>query len=179
MRHAHHSLHAGHHGGAVVPEAIERTGGDQAFENAFADDLRVDSLAEVGKARELCVAALFDNVLDRRVSHTLDGRQRIEDAIFANLEVAEARLHRRRHNIDAQAQGVLAEVAELVGIRHVERHRSCKEFDRVMRLQIGGLVGDDRVGRGVALVEAVVGEFGQEVEDEIGLRLSEAALDGA
>ena len=48
-----------------------------------------------------------------------------------------------------------------------------------MRLEIGGLVGHDGVGGGVRLVEAVVGEFGQQVEDEVGLRLADAALDRA
>ena len=74
---------------------------------------------------------------------------------------------------------VLAEVGQLVGVRHVERHRRGEELDRIVRLQIGGLVGDDRIGRRVALVEAVVGELRQQVEDEIGLRLADAALDGA
>jgi hypothetical protein len=34
-----------------------------------------------------------------------------------------------------------------------------------MRLQIGGLVGDDGIGGGVGLVEAVIGELGEQVED--------------
>ena len=41
---------------------------------------------------------------------------------------------------------------------------------------IGGLVGDQRVGRGVALVEAVFGEALQHVEDRVGLRALDAAL---
>jgi hypothetical protein len=45
-----------------------------------------------------------------------------------------------------------------------------------MRLQIGRLVGDDGIGGGVRLVEAVVGELGEQVEDEIRLRLGDAAL---
>ena len=39
------------------------------------------------------------------------------------------------------------------------------EIDRVMRLEPGGLDGDDRVGGGVALVEAVAGELLHRVED--------------
>ena len=81
------------------------------------------------------------------------------------------RLHRRRHDIDAEPQRILAEVGQLVGVAHIERHRRGEEFDRIMRLQIGGLVRNDRIGGGVRLVEAVVGEFRQQVEDEVGLRL--------
>ena len=48
--------------------------------------------------------------------------------------------------------------AKLVGIAEIEGHRGGQELGRVVRLEIGGLVGDQRVGRGVALVEAVFGE---------------------
>ena len=74
---------------AVMAEAIERAGHDQAFEDALADDLRIDALAEILEAGERPFAALRDDVLDRRVADALDGRQRIEDAVVADLEVAE------------------------------------------------------------------------------------------
>ncbi|MOA44706.1 hypothetical protein D3C78_1670240 [compost metagenome] len=48
-----------------------------------------------------------------------------------------------------------------------------------MRLHIGGLIGHDGVSGGMALVEAVIGEFRQKVEDGVGLRLRDAILDGA
>jgi hypothetical protein len=75
--------------------------------------------------------------------------------------------------------GVLAEIDELVGVGHVERHRGGEELDRIMRLEIGGLVGDDAVGGGVRLVEAVICELGEQVEDHVGLRLGDIALDRA
>ena len=52
---------------------------------------------------------------------------------------------------------------------HVEAHRRGVEFDRVVRLQPGGLVGDERVGGGVALVEAVARELVDQVEQLVGL----------
>ena len=67
------------------------------------------------------------------------------------------------------AAHVLDEHAELVGQRHVEAHRRGEEFGGVMRLQPGGLVGDQRISGGVALVEAVAGELVDQVEQLVGL----------
>ena len=76
---------------------------------------------------------------------------------------------RRRIDLDAEPLGLGAEFGELVGVAHVERHRRRQELDRIIRLHIGGLVGDQRVSRGVALVEAVIGEALEQVEDGVGL----------
>ena len=46
-------------------------------------------------------------------------------------------------------------------------------------LEPAGPIGDQRIGRGVALVESVVGEFGEEIEDLVRLGAREAALDRA
>ncbi len=42
-RHAHHPLQPRKQRGAVVAEAVEGAGGDQAFEDALADDARIDA----------------------------------------------------------------------------------------------------------------------------------------
>jgi hypothetical protein len=42
---------------------------------------------------------------------------------------------------------------ELVGIADVEVHRRRQELHRMVGLQIGGLIGDQRVGRRVALLK--------------------------
>ena len=64
---------------------------------------------------------------------------------------------------------VVDEDRQLVGLVHVEAHRGGVEFDRIMRLQPRGLVGDERVGRGVALVEAIAGELVDQVEQLVRL----------
>mgnify|MGYP003693796883 CR=1 FL=1 len=68
---------------------------------------------------------------------------------------------------------------ELVGVVEFERHRRRQELHRVMRLHVGGVIGHQRVGRGVALVEAVVGEFCEQFEDRVGLPFRHAVLDRA
>ena len=93
-----------------------------------------------------------------------------------DLEIDPRGVDRGRVHRDAEALGVLAELGELVGDVDVELHRGGQELDRVIRLEIGRLVGQQGVGGGVRFVEAVIGEFRQQVEDLVGLGLGEAAL---
>ena len=99
--------------------------------------------------------------------------------VALHLEVDAGAVDRGRLDLDAEPLGLGAEFRELVGIAHVERHRRREELDRIIRLHIGGLIGDQRVGGGVALVEAVVGEALEQFEDRLGLRSIDAALDAA
>ena len=88
-----------------------------------------------------------------------------------------------RHSIPPRRMSS-TNIAELVGQRHVEAHRRGVEFGAVVRLQPGRLIGDQRVGGGVALVEAVAGELVDQVEQLVGLGrrdlvVRRAALDEA
>src|SRR3546814_1148351 len=58
--------------------------------------------------------------------------------------------------------------------RSVVGHRGGEELDRVVGLEVGGLVGDQCVARGVRLVEAVAGELVDQVEDIGGALLVDA-----
>ena len=69
--------------------------------------------------------------------------------LVLDLELDAGAVHRRRIEPDAEALRLGAEFGELVGIADVERHRGGEELDRVVRLHIGGLVGEQRVGRRV------------------------------
>ncbi len=74
----------------------------------------------------------------------------------------------RRQEPDAEPVQLLPEDVELVGIAKIERHQRGEEFDRVVGLQIGRLIGHERVGRGMRFVEAVAGKFGHLIEDQLG-----------
>ena len=50
--------------------------------------------------------------------------------------------------------------------KHID---AAKNSCRVVRLQPGGLIGEQRIGGGVALVEAVAGELVDQVEQLVGL----------
>src|SRR5207248_11010112 len=60
-------------------------------------------------------------------------------------------------------------LAELGGVGHVVGHHGAVELNRIIGLQVGCLIGDDRIGRGVGFVEAVAGEFFEQIKNLVGL----------
>ena len=70
---------------------------------------------------------------------------------------------------------LLDERDDLVGVIHVGRQHGRHERRRIMGLEITCLIGQQRVGGGVRLVEAVARELLHEVEDERGLLLIDTA----
>ena len=101
------------------------------------------------------------------------------DGVAFHLEGHARTVDRRRLDLDAEALGLGPKLRELVGIAHVEGHRGGEKLDRIVRLHIGGLIRDQRVGRGVALVEAVIGKALEQFEDRLGLAAIDVALDAA
>ena len=134
---------------------------------------------EIGEIGELPVAARGNDRFDRLLADALERRERIDDGVAVDFEVDRRAVDRRRIDLDAEPFGFGAEFGELVGIAHVERHGRRQELDRIVRLHVGGLIGDQRVGRGVAFVEAVFGEAFEQIEDRVGLVALDAALDRA
>ena len=80
-------------------------------------------------------------------------------------EINMAFIHIRLQNLDAELAGFADVLAQLGGVGHVVRHHGAQKFHRVIRLQIGGLIGDDGVGGGVRFVEAVAREFFQQIKN--------------
>ena len=118
-------------------------------------------------------------MLDRLAADILERGKRIADGAVAREEACLGAIDRRRLDADADAARFLRKAVELVGIADIERHRRRQELDRVIGLEIGGLIGDQRIGRGVGLVEAVAGEFRHQLEDVLGARPLDAVGDGA
>ena len=158
---------------AVAVERIERTRLHQAFELAAVEALGVEAAGEIEEVGEAAVLrALGDDKLHRLRAHALHRGERIADrrALRRGLDgegIARA-VDVRRQERDAETHAFLAEEVELVGIADVEAHQRRHELDRVIGLEIGGLVGDERVGGGVRLVEAVAGEFRDLLEHMLG-----------
>ena len=85
----------------------------------------------------------------------------------------------RRQQQNAEPVELLAEDVELVGVAEVQGHQRGEELDRVVRLQIGRLIGDQRISGGMRLVETVAGEFRHLLEDLVGEPGIDAARGGA
>ena len=165
--------------GAVRLDGVEGAGGDQAFQHALVDGARIDAAAEIGEIGERPLAARGDDALDRLAADAAQRGERVMDGVAVDVELDAGAIDRRRLDLDPEPLGLGAEFGELVGIAHVERHRRRQELDRVIRLHIGGLIGQQRIRRRVRFVEAVFGEFGAGVEDHLGVGAADAALDRA
>ena len=176
---AKHRIDGGMRARAVWLQRIERAGGGEAFEHALVDGARIDAAREIDEVAERLRPARSDNRFHRLRADAFERRQRVTDGALLDLELHARVIDRRRLHLDAEALGLGAEFRELVGVVHGERHRRRQELHRIVRLHVGGLVGDHRIRGSVALVEAVVGEPRQQFENGIGLRALDAALDRA
>ena len=113
------------------------------------------------------------------MADVLDGCKSKADSTFRRSEIRRRDLHVRwdYRNVHLAAfANVLHHVLRLAGLR---RQQSGHELHRIMRLQPRRVIGQQRVGRGVRLVEAVAGELLHVVKDLSGASLGEAFLRGA
>ncbi len=70
-------------------------------------------------------------------------------------------------------------LAHEVAARDIARQQGGHELDRIVGFQVRRLVGDQGVGRGMALVEAVAGELGDQFPDLFRVFLGQPVLDRA
>ena len=176
MRTLEHEVGRGAEAGAVAVHGVEGAGADQVLQGELVELARVHARGKVGGVGEGTAIARRDQRFHCGESYFLHRRQGVADGASSvrrrlGREVGAGAVHAGGEHRDAHALGFLAEGGELVGVRHREAHAGGEEGDRVVRLHPGRLVGDERVGRGVALVEAVAGELLQEVESRNRLKL--------
>ena len=101
------------------------------------------------------------------------------DGAAFDIEGNSGTVDRWRLDFDAEPLGLVPEFRKLVGVAHVQRHGGGKKFHRIVRLHIRGLIRNERISGGVALVESIVGEAFQQLENHFCLRLLNPALDAA
>src|SRR3546814_3129534 len=100
---------------------------------------------------DVCSSDLPADVLDRR--------QGVANRHFAvgralDPEIPPRPVDVRREQRDPQLLQLLPESVQLVGVAHVVGHRRGQELGRAIGLQIGGLIGDQGVCGGMALVRS-------------------------
>ena len=94
----------------------------------------------------MAIAAGMDDRLDCLGAHTLERGKCVTDGARIDRENRPRAIDRWRQHSDSEPVGLGAEFCELVGIAQVESHGGGQEFDWIVRLHVGGLVGQQRIG---------------------------------
>ena len=162
----------------VSVNRIESTGAYQRLDDAPVDQPFVDAFAKIKEIAEGAVLGTRGNHgIDRRFAGALD-----------RTETITQRLHINRHKtifaaVDIGGQylqlvgkAVFIEHLHLVGVIHGGRHVGRHEGGRMMRLEVGRVIGHQRISGGVRLVKAIAGELLHQVEEFVGLGLLQSVF---
>src|SRR3984893_4980143 len=164
--------------------AVECAGLGEALELPAVEALDIEAAGKIGQILEAATSsALGDELAHRLPAHPLYRGECIADRglpptlpspVDGGGRGGGFGLDGKRHlgaidvgrqKADAEPVELQTEDIELVGVAEVEGHQSGEELDRVIGLQIGRLIGEERIGGGMRLVEAVAGEFCHLVEN--------------
>ena len=163
----HGGTQAVHERRAVGAQAVEAPGAQQRLQRAPVDLLQVEPPAKVLETRvHPARAALRDQRLGRSLTHAAHRAQPITDAaLAAGGELVARGVDIRRQHREPQIRAFLDEGHDLVGVTHLGRQHRRHEGRRIVRLQVRGLVGEQRVGGRMRLVETIAGELLHQVEN--------------
>ena len=139
--------------------------------------MRVHAPGKIGERAEGALAALLEDGPGRRLADPLDGGQAEADRRPGRGELLPRLVDVRRQHEDAAFQAVPDDFHDPVGGADLGRQRRREEVDRVVRLQIRRLVGQQRVGHGVRLVEPVPAERLDQTAELLRFLLGDAVLD--
>jgi len=170
----------------VGVERVERAGAHEIFHLTLIGRLVAQAANEIEFVRERAGGLpLGDHIGHRLGADILDRGERIAHraTIGAVANGLDGELDPREIDVGWQQGNVeplelVAKDVELVGIAKVEGHRRGEELDGIVGLEIGGLVGDHGIRRGMALVESITCELFDLFKDHLRLRRGDAAFLG-
>ena len=147
----HGSGKAVHERGAVGVETIEAARAQERLEHAAIDLLQVEPAAKILETLVGAVRlALCDQRLHGAAADAAHGAEPVADAVLAaGGELVARGVHIGREHRESHVAALLDEGHDFVGVVHVRREHGGHELRRVVRLEIRGLVGKQRVGRGM------------------------------
>ena len=177
----------GHQRRAVQVDAVEGPGLDQSLQRALVQLAAVHARTEVAQALEgsldmpvrthALTFARGDDGFDRLLARALDRAQAIaNDLVRDGLKAVHAAVDVGHLEAHAHLQRIFVQHLEFVGVVHFHGHIPAEKFCRVVHLEPGRVVGQQRIGGRVRLVEAVTREFLHQVEHFTGLVLIDALL---
>ena len=169
-------IDVGGEGGAFEAGPVECAAFDEALDDFFVHLAGIETGAEILEGFEGAVQpALLDGGFHGGFADVLDGGEAVADAggFAGHLggEFQGAAVDVGREDADAHAFAFADEDGDFVGVADFVAQYGGHELDGVIRLEKGGLVADPAVGDAVAFVEAVAGEFFEQVEDLVGFFL--------
>ena len=160
-----------------VAQDVERADLGQRLEHLAVDEAQVDPRAEVRQRAELAaLLARRDDRLDRALADVLDRQQAEPDRVALDREAEPGPVDVRRPDLDAQAPALGDGGGHLLGVVPEGRQHGRHVLDRVVRLEVRGLVGDQPVAGGVGLVEPVALERLERLEHRVDRLGRHAAL---
>ncbi len=161
-------------------QRVERPGLDERLDRALVEDRFRNPFCEIVERGEGPAGIpLGQQLCDQTLTHVADGRQTERDRAGTSDRQHDVRRHllggqRRevhhrsvdvgREHLHSHCPRIAQVHRRLVEVALHTREQAGEVLDRVVNLQVGGLVGDEAVPEGVALVEGVVGELLDDVE---------------
>ena len=163
-----------------VAEAVERTDLDQRLQHLAVGEAQVHPGAEVGERPELAaLLAGLDDRLDRALADVLDRQQAEADGLALDREAQAGPVHVRGPDLDPQPAALRDGGGHLLRVVPERGEHGRHVLDRVVRLEVRGLVGDQAVAGGVGLVEPVALERLEGLEHRVDRLRRDATLGGA
>ena len=162
-----------------MAERVQRADPGERLEDLAVREAEVDPRAEVGQRSER--AALRpgrDDRLDRALADVLDRQQPEPDRLALDRELDAGAVDVGRQDLDPHPAALGDRGGDLLLVRAEGRQHARHVLDRVVRLEIRRLVGDQPVARRVGLVEPVPLERLERGEDLVDDLRRDAALGG-
>ena len=161
---------------AVELQGVKRARFDQRFNRPLVQLAAVHTHAKVIQAGEHpTLLACQNHRLNRLLTSAFYSTQPVANLLVRDrLEAVVAPVDVGSLECQAHLDCVFKQSLHFVGVVHLHRHVGAEKFRRVMHLQPGGVIGQERVGSRVRLVEAVACELLHVVKNLIGLLLREA-----
>src|ERR1700757_680838 len=168
------------HGGEHRLAGTERIHGaalDKALKDTFVEKAGFDALAEIVERFELTLAETrFTNGFGGIFTYVLDGSHAEANGIADGSKEEVALIDVGRKNGYAHAAGLVDVLDLLFCVAGFGGEKRGHELDRIVRLEIGGLIREKRIGTRVRFVEAVARELFHQVEDVDGFLLGDFVL---
>ena len=155
---------------------VERTAPAQAFNLPPVEQPCANPIRKIiNRNKSAAIAAHSAQRFHRPLTHAFKRAKRIANGKlpFANwfdTEIGKAGVEARWQADDRHPPHIIGEDAKLVSIADIVTHRRGEEIGWIMRLEPRRLIGEQRIGRRVAFIEAIACKLVNQVKQLIGFR---------